>query len=160
MQQARRLILIAILTLGLLMNQPSAAYSPVVTETPHSGMSREALERAYIESYEQSGFRLASSKKYSNQFGSWTTVLEFQLKSAPEALGAPGTTLVISGNNPPTCQPRNLSRETFRAPDEHSSDPAIFARGQRVLIKADTQALAKVRKQLGVSLPAMDMPAP
>ncbi|NHF64477.1 hypothetical protein [Xanthomonas hortorum] len=158
--QDLRLMLIATLTLGILMNYPSAAYSPVVTETPHGGMSREALERAYIESYEQSGFRLASSKKYSNQYGSWSTVLEFQLESAPEALGAPGTTLVISGSNAPRCQLCNLSRETFRAPDEHSSDPAIFARGQRVLIKADTDALAKVRKRLGVSLPAMDMPTP
>ncbi|NJC38555.1 hypothetical protein GGR60_003109 [Xanthomonas arboricola] len=72
---ARRLILIATLTLGQLMNQPSAAQSrPSVTGVPdaaipegrpitpqwsHVGMSMRALERAYIESYEQSGFRLA-----------------------------------------------------------------------------------------------------
>jgi len=158
--QARRLILIANLTLGLLMNDLSAAQSRPVTEVPHAGMPQEALERAYIESYEQSGFRLVSRERRSLPVGSWMTVLVFQLKSAPQGPGAPGTTLIIAGNQAIGCDPCNLSRESFRGPDADNPDPAAFARGRRVLIEADTAALAKVRQRLGVSLHAVEMPTP
>ncbi|WP_146095780.1 hypothetical protein [Xanthomonas arboricola] len=169
--QARRLILIATLTLGLLMNHPSPAQSrPSVTEVPdagipegrpinpdwsHVGMSMRALERAYIESYEQSGFRLAS-RHVSPPPGDWSIELVFQLKSAPKGPGAPGTTLRIAG---PRC-PCGVSRLDFTWADYGSSDLAASARGQRLLIKADTAALAKVRQRLGVSLPPIDMPTP
>lgn len=157
---ARRSLLTFNLALGLLMNGPSAAQSRPVTEVPHVGMSQEALERAYIESYEQSGFRLASRDKRSLPVGSWMAVLVFQLKSAPEGPAAPGTTLIISGDQPTGCDPCNLSRESFRGPDADNPDPAAFARGRRVLIEADTAALAKVRQRLGVSLHAVERPTP
>lgn len=152
--QARRLILIATLTLGLLVNHLSAAQSrPSVTAVPdaaipegrpitpqwsHVGMSMRALERAYIESYEQSGFRLAS-RHVSPPPGDWLIELVFQLKSAPKGPGAPGTTLRIAG---PRC-PCGVSRLDFTWADYGSSDLAASARGERLLIKADTAALAR-----------------
>ncbi|MBB4593454.1 hypothetical protein [Xanthomonas cannabis] len=173
--QARRLILIATLTLGLLMNHPSAARNrpsatavpdvgtsqqvpegrPILQEWTHIGMSMRALERAYIESYEQSGFRLAS-RHVSPPPGGWVIELVFQLKSAPKGPNAPGTTLLIAG---PRC-PCGVSRQTFRWADVGSSDLAASARGERLLIKADTAALAKVRQRLGVSLPVIELTPP
>ncbi|MBB4656737.1 hypothetical protein GGR73_003310 [Xanthomonas sp. F14] len=173
--QARRLMLITTLTLGLSMNHPSAAQNrpsvpavpdagtsqqvpegrPIVPEWTHLGMSMRALERAYIESYEQSGFRLVS-RHVSPPPGDWLIELVFQLKSAPKGPGAPGTTLRIAG---PRC-PCGVSRLDFTWADYSSSDLAASARGQRLLIKADAAALAKVRQRLGVSLPPIDMPTP
>jgi hypothetical protein len=97
--RTRRLLLIASSTLGLLMNDLSAAQSRAVTEVPHSGMSPDALERAYIDSYKQSGFRLASREKQSLPVGSWMSVLVFELKSSPEGPGAPGTALALAGDH-------------------------------------------------------------
>ncbi len=156
--QARRLLVIATLTLGLLMNQPSAATSPAYRGTSHVGMSRNALERAYIETYEQSGFRLASRKEYSNRSGFWSTVLEFQLSSVPKGPNAPGSTLVISGYEP-GC-PCEVSRETVRGLDADNPDPKARLRGFGVVIKAETAALRKVKERLGVSLPEMGIPTP
>ncbi len=156
--QARRLLVIATLTLGLLMNQPSAATSPAYRGTSHVGMSRNALERAYIEAYEQSGFRLASRKVYSNRSGFWSTVLEFQLSSVPKGPNAPGSTLVISGYEP-GC-PCEVSRETVRGLDADNPDPKARLRGFGVVIKAETAALRKVKERLGVSLPEMGIPTP
>ncbi|MEA0734723.1 hypothetical protein QYY77_01270 [Xanthomonas campestris pv. campestris] len=157
--QARRLIVIATLTLGLLMNHPSAAQSQIPSDVPHTGMSLQALERAYIESYEQSGFRLASRHEQSNSVGSLTIDLVFQLKSAPKGPDAPGTTLRILSYRPPGCGCA-LVRQSFRGFDADSPDWPTVARGEHALVKADTAALAKVRQRLGVSLPAMDMPIP
>ncbi|MEC3890449.1 hypothetical protein [Xanthomonas campestris] len=172
--QARRLILIATLTLGLLVNHLSAAQSrPSVTEVPdagipegrpinpqwsHVGMSMQALERAYIESYEQSGFRL-ESRHVSPPPGYWVIELVFQLKSAPKGPKAPGTTLSISSPEPARCA-CSVSRLDFRWADTGSSDLAASARGERLLIKADTAALAKVRQRLGVSLPVIELTPP
>ncbi|WP_369929478.1 hypothetical protein [Xanthomonas sp. NCPPB 2632] len=123
-------------------------------------MSPEALERAYIESYEQSGFRLASREKHSLPVGSWMSVLTFELMSSPEGPGAPGTTLVLAGDHATLCDPCKLSRQSFRGPDADNPDPSAFARGRRVLVEADAAALAKVRQRLGVSLPAVDASTP
>ncbi|WP_146096187.1 hypothetical protein [Xanthomonas arboricola] len=156
--QARRLMLITTLTLGLSMNHPSAALSLPSNQVPHNGMSPQVLERAYIESYEQSGFRLASRHKESNASGNtWTIELVFHLTSVPKEPNAPGTTLTISGGRQTVCS-CSLSRESYMAPNAHNPDPAVFARGYRVLIKADTAALAKVRQRLGVGLPVLNMP--
>ncbi|CAD7381597.1 hypothetical protein [Xanthomonas arboricola] len=157
--QDRRLLIIATLTLGLLMNYPSAAQSLPSNKVPHTGMSQQALEHAYVESYEQSGFRLTSRHKQSSPAGYWKIELVFQFKSAQKGSDAPGTTLTISGYKTTGC-PCLLSRESFRGPDADNPDSAAVARGERVLIKADTAALAKVRKRLGMSLPAIDMPTP
>lgn len=148
------------LTVGLLVSEVSDAESRAVTEVPHFGMSPEALEQAYIESYEQSGFRLESKETYSLPEGPWTTVLVFQLKSAPEGPNAPGTTLIVSGSQASGCQPCELSRQTFRWPDVDNPDKATFERGWHVLVEADTAALAKVRQRLGVSLSAVKMSTP
>lgn len=172
--QARRLILIATLTLGLLVNHLSAAQSrPSVTAVPdaaipegrpitpqwsHVGMSMRALERAYIESYEQSGFRLAR-RDVSPPPGNWLIELTFQLKSAPKGPDATGTTLRISSPQPARCA-CSVSRQTFRWADYGSSDLAASAWGERLLIKADTAALAKVRQRLGVSLPVIELTPP
>ncbi|WDI92563.1 hypothetical protein [Xanthomonas campestris] len=157
--QARRLIVIATLTLGLLMNHPSAAQSQIPSDVPHTGMSLQALERAYIESYEQSGFRLASRHEQSNSVGSLTIDLVFQLKSAPKGPDAPGTTLTILSDRPPGCGCA-LVRQSFRGFDADSPDPKAYMRGQDVVFKADAAALAKVKQRLGVSLPAIDMAPP
>ncbi|MBO9882178.1 hypothetical protein [Xanthomonas sp. D-109] len=146
------------LTLALLVHGAAAAQSRAITETPHAGMSQQALERAYIESYEQSGFRLASRDRRSLPNGAWMTALVFQLKRAPAGPGAPGTTLILAGNQATGCDPCNLSRERFRGPDADNPDPAAFARGRRALIEADTAALAKVRQRLGMSLPPVETP--
>lgn len=173
--QARRSILIAALTLGLLMNHPSAAQNypsvnavhhastsrqvpegrPILPEWTHLGMSMWALERAYIELYEQSGFRLAS-RHVSPSPDDRVIELVFQLKSVPKGSGAPGTTLRIAG---PRC-PCGVSRLDFTWADYSSPDLAASARGQRLLIKADTAALAKVRQRLGVSLPVIELTPP
>ncbi|MBB3805003.1 hypothetical protein FHR51_001137 [Xanthomonas arboricola] len=173
--QARRLILIATLTLGLLMNHPSAAQNrpsatavpdvgasqqvpegrPILPEWTHLGMSMRALERTYIESYEQSGFRLAS-RHVSPPPGDQVIELVFQLKSVPKGSGAPGTRLRIAG---PRC-PCGVSRLDSMWADYSSPDLAASARGQRFLIKADTAALAKVRQRLGVSLPVIELTPP
>lgn len=158
--RTRLLLLIANFTLGLLMNDLSAAQSRAVTEVPHVGMPPEALERAYIESYEQSGFRLAGREKHSLPVGSWMSVLVFELKSSPEGPGAPGTTLDLAGEHATVCDPCSVSRRSFRGPDADNPDPAAFARGRHVLVEADAAALAKVRQQLGVSLLAMDASTP
>lgn len=154
--QARRLILIATLTLGLFVNHPSAAVTPV-GEVPHNGMSPQALERAYVESYEQSGFRLASRDRQVDPGGTWTIDLVFQLNSAPKGPNEPGTTLRLSGSQQTICA-CDLRRQSFVGLDAESPDMAAYVRGLRVLIKADTAALAKVRQRLGVSLPTVDMP--
>ncbi|SBV52399.1 hypothetical protein XBLMG947_3194 [Xanthomonas bromi] len=121
-------------------------------------MSMRVLERAYIESYEQSGFRLAS-RHVSPPPGNWVIELVFQLKSAPKGPDAPGTTLSIAGPQPTRCA-CGVSRLDVSWADYGSSDLAASARGERFLIKADTAALAKVRQRLGVSLPPIDMPTP
>jgi hypothetical protein len=156
--RTRRLLLIANFTVGLLMNDLSAAQSRAVTEVPHAGMSPDALLRAYIESYEQSGFRLASRETDSLPVGTWMTVLVFELKSSPEGPGAPGTTLALAGEHATVCDPCTVSRQTFRGPAADSPDPAIFKRGRQVLLEADMAALAKVRQRLGVSLPPVEKP--
>ncbi|WP_355603210.1 hypothetical protein RZV17_10425 [Xanthomonas cannabis] len=152
--QARRLLVIATLTLGLLMNHPSAAHQPV-GDTPHNGMSLQVLERAYIESYEQSGFRLASRHKHklgnaSNKI--WKIQLVFQLKSAPKGSDAPSTTLriLINGSHGCGCLMR---RDSFLGADANSSDMEAYMRGERALVKADRAALAKVQRRLGSSIP-------
>ncbi|KGK57999.1 hypothetical protein NC00_09345 [Xanthomonas cannabis pv. phaseoli] len=146
------MILIATLTLGLLMNHPSVAESQIPGNSPHNGMSPQALERAYVESYKQSGFRLAKRHKQLYPNGGWTIELVFQLKSAPKGPDAPGTTLRLGGNYPAKCT-CDVRRQIFKAADADSPDPAAVARGERALIKADRLALAKVRKRLGVSIP-------
>ncbi len=172
--QARQLVLIATLTAGLVMHAPSEAQSrPSVTEVTdagipegrpinpdwsHVGMSMRALERAYIESYEQSGFRLAR-RDVSPPPGNWLIELTFQLKSAPKGPDAPGTILRISSPQPARCA-CSVSRLDFRWADTGSSDLAASARGERLLIKADTAALAKVRQRLGVSLPVIELTPP
>ncbi|NIJ79151.1 hypothetical protein [Xanthomonas cannabis] len=118
-------------------------------------MSMWALQRAYIESYEQSGFRL-TSRHVSPSPDDRVIELVFQLKSVPKGSGAPGTTLRIAG---PRC-PCGVSRLDFMWADHSSSDLAASARGQRLLIKADTAALAKVRQRLGVSLPVIELTPP
>ncbi|MBB3805002.1 hypothetical protein FHR51_001136 [Xanthomonas arboricola] len=161
--QARRLILIATLNLGLLMNQPSAAQSKIpsmspqvmVRDTLYTGMSLQALERAYIESYEQSGFRLASRHKHKlgNASGkTWKIQLVFQLKSAPKGPDAPSTTLriLINGSHGCGCLMR---RDSFLGADANSSDMEAYKRGERALVKADRAALAKVQRRLGSSIP-------
>ena len=158
--RTRRLLLIASFTLGLLMSDLSAAQSRAVTEVPHSGMSPDALERAYIDSYKQSGFRLASREKQSLPVGSWMSVLVFELKSSPEGPGAPGTTLALAGEHATVCDPCTVSRQTFRGPDADNPDPAVFKRGRHVLLEADMAALAKVRQRLRVSLPPVEKPTP
>ncbi|MEA0734726.1 hypothetical protein [Xanthomonas campestris] len=177
--QARRLILIATMTLGLLMNHSSAAQGrpsvtkvpdagtsqqipegrPIPQQWPHIGMSMRALERAYIESYEQSGFRLANRHRRSYPNGIWNIELVFQLKTAPKGSDAPGTTLSILISRPDTCG-CSVTRESFVGPDAYSPDPTLVARGTRALIKADTAALAKVRQRLGMSLPTIDTLTP
>lgn len=154
--RARRLFLIAHFTLGLLTNGLSTAESRVVTEVPHVGMSPDALERAYIESYEQSGFRLASREKHSLPVGTWMSVLAFELKGSPEGPGAPGTTLALAGDHAAACDPCTVSRQSFRGPDADNPDPAVFKRGRHMLLQADMAALAKVRQRLGVSLPPLE----
>ncbi|WP_157004320.1 hypothetical protein [Xanthomonas pisi] len=156
--QARRLMLIATLTMGLLMNHPSAAVTPV-GEVPHDGMSPQALERAYVESYEQSGFRLAGRDRQVDPGGTWTIDLVFQLNNAPKGPNEPGTTLRLSGSHPTLCA-CDLRRQSFVGPDADSPDLAAYVRGLRVLIEADAAALAEVRHRLGVSLPVVDMPTP
>ncbi|PPT16924.1 hypothetical protein XarjCFBP7652_22645 [Xanthomonas arboricola] len=146
------MIVIATLTLGLLMNHPSPAQSQPVGDTPHNGMSLQALERAYIESYEQSGFRLANRHKQPYSNGAWNIELVFQLKSATKGADAPSTTLSIFSRLPPKCG-CIMRRESFRAADADSPDPAAFALGQRALIKADRAALEKVQRRLGSSIP-------
>jgi hypothetical protein len=148
------------LILGLLIPGASAAQSRAVTEVPHVGMSQEALERAYIESYEQSGFRLASREKQSLPVGSWMSVLVFELKSSPEGPGAPGTALALAGDHAAVCDPCTVSRQSFRGPDADNPDPSVFKRGRHVLLEADMAALAKVRQRLGVSLPPVEEPTP
>ncbi|WP_407471795.1 hypothetical protein ABFU14_06735 [Xanthomonas campestris pv. raphani] len=149
--QARRLVLIATLTLGLLMNHPSPAQGQIPSDVPHTRMSPQALERAYVESYKQSGFRLAKRHRQLSSKGGWTMELVFQLKSPPKGPDAPGTTLQLWGGLPDKCA-CSVMREIFRGVDADSPDPAAVARGERALIKADTAALAKVRKRLGVSI--------
>ncbi|PPT25608.1 hypothetical protein [Xanthomonas arboricola] len=167
--QARRLIVIATLTLGLLMNHPSAAQSQIPGNLPHTGMSQrilvgdtlhtglslQALERAYIESYEQSGFRLASRHSYKVGDSSgkiWKIELVFQLKSAPKGPDAPSTTLriLINGSHGCGCLMR---RDSFLGADANSPDMGAYMRGKRALVKADRAALAKVQRRLGSSIP-------
>ncbi|WP_153066858.1 hypothetical protein [Xanthomonas arboricola] len=150
--QARRLLLITILTLGLLVNHPSAAQSQIPGNSPHTGVSPQALERAYVESYKQSGFRLAKRHRQSYPNGGWTIELVFQLKSAPKGPDAPGTTLRLGGDLQDKCA-CDVRRQGFRAANADSTDPAAVARGERALIKADRAALAKVKRRLGVSIP-------
>ncbi|WP_369929466.1 hypothetical protein [Xanthomonas sp. NCPPB 2632] len=158
--RTRLLLLIANFTLGLLMNDLSAAQSRAVTEVPDAGVPPEALERAYIESYEQSGFRLAGREKHSLPGGSWMSVLVFELKSSPEGPGAPGTTLALAGEHATVCDPCSVSRQSFRGPDADNPDPAVFKRGRRMLLEADMAALTKVRQRSGVSLPPVEKPTP
>lgn len=153
---ARQFFLSFSLAVGLLMNDVSGAQSRAVTEVPHVGMSQEDLERAYIESYEQSGFRLASRLNKSLPVGSWTTELVFQLKSSPEGANASGTTLAILGQQPTGCTPCHVIRESFRSADADSTDPVAVKRGWEALVQADTAALAKVKQRLGVSLFSME----
>ncbi|OAH84752.1 hypothetical protein AXA70_21080 [Xanthomonas arboricola pv. juglandis] len=150
--QARRLMLIATLTMGLLVNHPSIAQSQIPSETPHTGMSPKTLERAYIESYEQSGFRLVSRHRELDPSGTWTIKLAFRLKSAQKGPDAPSTTLRLRGGLPSTCA-CYLVRESFRGANANSPDPAAIALGERALIKADRAALEKVQQRLGVSIP-------
>ncbi|WP_153066857.1 hypothetical protein [Xanthomonas arboricola] len=177
--QARRLMLIAAMTMGLLMNHSSVAQSrpsftkvpdagtsqqipegrPITQQWPHIGMSIRALESAYIESYEQSGFRLANRHRQSYPNGIWNIELVFQLKSAPKGPDAPGTALSILISRRDACG-CSVTRESFIGADAYSPDPTLVARGARALIKADSAALAKVRKRLGVSLPAIDVSIP
>ncbi|KGK57998.1 hypothetical protein NC00_09340 [Xanthomonas cannabis pv. phaseoli] len=145
------MILIATLTLGLLMNHPSAANQPV-GDTPHNGLSLQALERAYIESYEQSGFRLANRRKQSYPNGAWNIELVFQLKSAPKGRDSPSTTLSIFSRLPPKCG-CIMRRESFLGADANSPDREAYMRGERALVKADRAALAKVQRRLGSSIP-------
>jgi len=63
---------------------------------PHYDMSQEALERAYVESYEHEGFYLSDRTSKKSAWGStWTTTLEFTYRT-PMAWPKSWTTLEVT----------------------------------------------------------------
>lgn len=140
----------------------AVATTPVIQGVEHPGSSGERIERAYLDAYTQSGFRLVDRRKTDGYAGSWTVTLAFALVgAAPNDAPPPGTTLSIdSGALPTPCTPCRVSRIAYVWPDAGSPDRAASARGETTLGLADAAALAKVRQRLGVSLPKITLRVP
>lgn len=152
----RSALLVLGLMLGSAMSDVSVALTPAVVGVDHPGASLEQIERAYVDAYEQSGFRLVDRQPQNGVGEARFVRLTFELTGASHQDNVPGTMLdIVSGAMPPP-SPCQVFRAGYTSTDAGDPDPAVRARGKKALAVADAAALAKVRRQLGVSLPAID----
>jgi hypothetical protein len=129
----------------LLLLWPVAALAGVNNSkdpVPHYGMSQDALERAYVESYEHEGFFLSDRTSKKSLVGStWTTRLVFTFRMPP-GWGKNWTTLEVTTQDPTKCAPCMVRRLDFVYPGHDMEDPGGVYAGYQQMSVADNRAVA------------------
>jgi hypothetical protein len=109
---------------------------------PHYDMSQEALERAYVESYEHEGFYLSDRTSKKSLVGStWTTRLVFTYRT-PVGWEKSWTTLEVTTEDLAKCAPCMVRRLDFVFPGHDAKDPSGKYGGFQMMALADNRAVS------------------
>ncbi|WP_213947530.1 hypothetical protein [Luteibacter sp. dw_328] len=115
---------------------------------PHYGMSQEALERAYVESYEHEGFYLSDrTSKKSARGSTWTTTLVFTYRT-PMAWPKSWTTLEVTTEDPAKCTPCMVRRLDFVFPGHDAKGPNGKYGGFQMMALADNRAVSAAAERV------------
>jgi len=127
---------------------------------PHYDMSQDALERAYVESYEHEGFYLSDRTSKKSLVGStWTTRLVFTYRT-PVAREKSWTTLEVTTDNPAICAPCMVRRIDFVYPGHDAEDPSGKYGGFQMMSLADNRAVSAAASRVNAVISPARLWAP